>query len=320
MISVIIPVYNSVSYLNRCIQSVISQVYQDWECILVDDGSTDGSGLLCDQWGQKDLRLKVIHQENQGVSAARNHGINVSNGDFLIFIDSDDWVEPNYISELVNHRDGADMVVSGIVGEYSDGKKESVVPLQQGVIEISEKDADLFAHLNETSLLYGPVNKLYVAEIIKSNNIAFPEDYSYGEDLLFNFHYLEYAHKISMIPVATYHYMHGASVLSVKKRLNQFDNDYKLWTIRRDFFVKRGMFTRFAQRVLYTFLWGQIYNGIFLFRAIPNCKYSYLQRIFAIPEITQLKNFCDVFVCPSWIKIAILYRMPYIFYLYFKLF
>ena len=319
MISVIIPVYNTAPYLDRRVQSVTDQLYQNWECILVDDGSTDDSGFICDKWAACDSRIKVIHQANQGVSVARNHGIEVSKGEYITFIDSDDWVEPNYISELVNHRDGADWVVSGIVGEYSDGKKESVVPLRHGVIEISEKDADLFAHLNETSLLYGPVNKLYVAEIIRLNNITFPEDCSYGEDLLFNFHYLEYVRMISMIPIATYHYMRGASVLSVKKRLNQFDNDYKLWTVRRNFMVKRCLWTEEMKTVMYTYLWGQIYNGIFLFPEIRGANYSYLKKILSIPEIEELVQYKDLISCSAWIKNAILYRLTWLFYLYFKM-
>lgn len=320
MISIIIPVYNTAKYLDQCIQSVVEQDYTDWECILVNDGSTDDSGLICNNWAKDDDRIKVIHQENQGVSAARNHGVKESQGEYICFIDSDDWVESNYLLELFNHREAAELAVSGLVGEFPDGRTEKVVPLQWGTFEIGKGGTEFFAHLNKASLLYGPVNKLYVTDIVKSNNIRFPEDCAYGEDLIFNFQYLEYVNKISMIPLATYHYMHVASVLSVKKRLDQFENDYKLWKIRYDFFVKKGMFTHSAQVVLYTYLWGQIYNGIFLFKDIPNGRYEYLQRILEIPEIAQLKGFSDLFACPSWIKFAILHRLPYIFYLYFKLF
>ena len=101
MISIIIPVYNVSQYLNECIQSVVNQSYKDFECILIDDGSSDGSEIICDQWEQKDSRIKVIHQPNQGVSKARNRGIAEVQGEYITFIDSDDWIDSNYLNALL---------------------------------------------------------------------------------------------------------------------------------------------------------------------------------------------------------------------------
>ena len=110
MISVIIPVYNSVEYLDECVASVVKQSVKNWECILVDDGSSDGSERKCDEWAVKDNRIIVIHQKNAGVSIARNVGIDCSKGDYLYFLDSDDWCEPS----LFEHLADDDM----IFGEY----------------------------------------------------------------------------------------------------------------------------------------------------------------------------------------------------------
>lgn len=99
-ISVIVPVYNVAPYLERCLESVLSQTIPTWEMILIDDGSTDGSDLICDRYASKDRRIRVIHQTNSGLSAARNKGIAMARGDYLTFVDSDDWIHPAYLEKL----------------------------------------------------------------------------------------------------------------------------------------------------------------------------------------------------------------------------
>ena len=103
-ISIIVPVYNSEKYLGACIDSILSQYFRDFELILVDDGSRDSSPHICDDYTQKDSRVKVIHKENGGVSAARNDGLDIAKGEYVTFIDSDDWVERDYLSTLSNYR------------------------------------------------------------------------------------------------------------------------------------------------------------------------------------------------------------------------
>ena len=100
-VSIIVPVYNVEPYLRQCLDSILAQTFTDWECILVDDGSKDGSGAICDEYAEKDSRFRVVHQENKGSSAARNEGLSLSKGIYLSFIDSDDWVENNYLERLL---------------------------------------------------------------------------------------------------------------------------------------------------------------------------------------------------------------------------
>lgn len=318
MISVIIPVYNTAPYLDRCVQSVIDQVYPEWECILVDDGSTDESGGLCDKWSLRDSRIKVVHQTNQGVSVARNHGIEASLGEYIAFIDSDDWVEGNYLSGLVENVRGTDLVVSGIFREKQGESVDVICPPSSDVFELNPQGAHFFVLLNQYYLLYAPYNKLYKADVIKENNISFPIGCSYGEDLLFNFQYLEYVKSISMVSTPSYHYMEIFSVLSKKLRIDQFDNDYKQWVVRKDFFVQRGMFTEEARSVMYNFLWGIVYDGIFLFPKLKNPPNDYLKVILSIPEINDLQEFSNVFHCAFWIKKSIVYRLDFVFKLYFR--
>lgn len=116
MISVIVPVYNSSLHLERCIDSILNQSYGDFELLLINDGSTDDSGLICDKYSLQDKRVRTFHQTNKGVSAARNHGLCVSNGEWITFIDSDDYIKPDYFVNfnplLLNKYD---LVIQGII-------------------------------------------------------------------------------------------------------------------------------------------------------------------------------------------------------------
>lgn len=319
MISIIIPVYNVSNYIDQCLQSVLGQTFTDWECILVDDGSKDGSADICDVWANKDSRFKVIHQVNQGVSKARNNGMSEAKCDFICFIDSDDWVSENYLSHLIDSIGNAELAVSGLSAYRNDKLFEENLPPKQGVMKIGSEDADLFIKMNENSLLYGPVNKMFRTDIIKNNAIRFPENCSYAEDLTFCFSYLEHVNTIALCQKSDYHYNVRENTLSKSVRLDSFDNDYKPWCIRRDYMQSRSMWNDNAKRVMYRYLWGQVYNGLFLFPKIPNSKYGYLKHVLAIPEVEEMCQYGDLFECSKWIKIAIVKRWAWVFYLYFKI-
>ena len=117
-LSIIVPVYNVESYLSECIESVLNQIYPNYEMILIDDGSTDGSGVLCDELAAKDARIRVIHQENGGLSAARNTGIRNSTGDYILFLDSDDFLDPDATEELLSCQSSGVDVLMGLYRNY----------------------------------------------------------------------------------------------------------------------------------------------------------------------------------------------------------
>ena len=322
MISIIIPVYNTAPYLNPCIESVVHQTYTDWECILVDDGSTDNSGAICDEWCHKDSRIYVIHQENRGVSAARNLGLRIAKGIFIAFIDSDDWVEKDYLSSLHNAitKDDADLALCGMILDYANGAHEIYAPSVEDILELSSENTNKFVDLNEKYLLYGPVIKLYKRQIISNNNVLFDSNYSYGEDLLFNYEYLNHISKIFTISNSKYHYrIFSNDTLSKKIREDKFDIDYKQWQVLKSFYVSKDMWNDISKALLYKRLWGCIYDGIFLFPKIQNRSLSYLQKILSIPEIDELINYQNLLSCSSWIKQAILHRSAFVFYGYFSL-
>lgn len=317
MISVVVPVYNVSRYLDECLQSIADQFYSDWECILVDDGSKDDSGAICDRWVQKDARFRVIHQQNQGVSAARNNGIKASTGEYLCFIDSDDWVDPDYLKNLYDHIGAAEIAVSGLVQEYDDHNGAKTIPSMTKVFAMEPSSVLDFVDLNKKFLLYGPVQKLYCRDIITRYDIHFPVGCAYGEDLQFNYAYLEHVKKISQVAKFDYHYrIIGSGTLSSKLRPNQFGQDYEQWQLLRDFYVRHDMWLEPAKQLLYTRLWGTVYDGLFLYPKLTDVGISYLKKILSISEIEELRYY--PFECSNWIRWAILQKQAWLFYLFFK--
>lgn len=264
MISIIIPVYNVSQYLNECIKSVVNQSYKDFECILIDDGSSDGSEIICDQWTQHDNRIRVIHQPNQGVSKARNKGIAEAQGEYIAFIDSDDWIDSNYLNTLLRpiEESNVDLVVCGLQQHYSNETFKNY-SYKTGIIHIERQDTKAFTDINKKFLLFGPVIKLYKRTIIQTHNIHFPPEYTYGEDLLFNYNYLEYVKAIYIIDQCLYHYrIIGNGTLSSIKRINQFEIDYAQWNILKDFFYRKNLWNDYSTSYLYHRLWWCMYDTI----------------------------------------------------------
>lgn len=128
-ISIIVPVYKAEKYLNRCVDSILAQTFTDFELLLIDDGSPDKSGEICDEYARKDSRVRVIHKENGGVSSARQRGLDESIGEYTIHADPDDWVEPTMLEELYNkaNKEDADMVICDFFYEYKTGSVISIL-------------------------------------------------------------------------------------------------------------------------------------------------------------------------------------------------
>lgn len=203
-ISVIIPVYNCEKYLQDCLDSVINQSYKDLEIIIIDDGSTDNSGNICNQYAELDSRIHVIHQENKGVSASRNKGISQMSGELVSFIDADDTLDPDMYEFLASLMDeyNADITHCGyrhIVGE----EIRLVHDSRKVVIQNSTEALEC---LIGAKLFVGSLwNKLYKVELLK--DLTFDEDIKINEDILFNFQVFSRADKIVFADYTKYNYI-----------------------------------------------------------------------------------------------------------------
>lgn len=311
MISIIVPVYNVRPYLEQCVRSIIAQNYQDWECILVDDGSNDGSGELCDQLAIEDERLRVIHQKNQGVSAARNCGIDDSKGEYICFIDSDDWIGVDYLTHLLAgmNEEKTDMVVTGTIHE--DSKSTVHAPKESYRLKMEQQFTKAF--IDHVGLFYGPCSILYKSSIIKSNRIAFPKGLSFGEDTTFVFSYLRHVRDVVLAPFADYHYRILASgTLSYRFGEERTFQRYDLWKMRQTFYMDKGMWNKISQENMYRELWAIVYDGIF---STPSPSFFFIKQLLNIPEISYLKNWESLFNTSKTIKFGIEHRTYRLFYI-----
>lgn len=206
-ISIIVPVYNAVETLEKCVDSVLTQTFPNWELLLIDDGSMDGSVTLCEHYQQRDGRIVAMTQQHQGVSAARNLALSKARGRYVCFIDSDDFVDPDYLSCMYEHRE-ADMVICGYyVDTYKDGtciKQESHLP----------DDKNLTAGMNREVLLplfmSGMVNincnKLLRLDIIRNNDLNYKPQ-PVNEDYMFMLSYLHRAESVTTVLKPLYHWV-----------------------------------------------------------------------------------------------------------------
>ncbi len=209
-VSVIIPVYNVKAYLERCVNSVLHQTYKDLEIILVDDGSTDGSDELCDQIATKDQRIRVIHQENQGLSGARNTGIHEARGEYLVFIDSDDlWLLEDGLETVMCHNyETTDLICFKIVDIWKDGHQSISPDYNLEIISRQPNTRSLFSYLIKYQVLRLSACLVVVRrQILIDNEIFFPPRII-GEDFFWHMHLWQHVQNVSMVNVNLYGYWH----------------------------------------------------------------------------------------------------------------
>lgn len=206
MLSIVVPVYNVRAYLPQCLESLIGQTYRNLEIICVDDGSTDGSGAILDEYAAKDDRIKVIHQENAGVSAARNRGLDFAVGEYVTFVDGDDWIERDgYEKAMVGAMENVDIIHFGTCLD-SWGETEEAKKLQQWF------SCQLPDGIQPLPVLYGVMNsnvtnKLYRRALIEKYGIRFPEHVAYAEDLAFHYFFVSVAQRVYTLGDKIYHYV-----------------------------------------------------------------------------------------------------------------
>lgn len=206
VVSIIIPIYNAEKTLHNCIESILDLTYQHIELILVNDGSTDQSKDICDHYASLDQRIKVIHQQNAGPSSARNKGIEYATGDYLQFVDADDYVKPLMTETLVNAMtDKVHLVICGYQSIHFTALRK-YIPSITGIYP----KADFMQYIGmfyKDILLPSPCNKLYDTTLINHFQLRFSENVKVGEDLLFNLAYIKVCLKIHIIDRPLYNYI-----------------------------------------------------------------------------------------------------------------
>lgn len=203
LISIIIPVYNAKRSLNECLNSILKQTFDKWECILVDDGSNDGSAELCDNYASKDRRFRTIHKRNGGVSLARNVGIDSAKGEWITFVDSDDWLEGDFLSFPSMAQSDSDLLIIDCLLRKPDCniiEHYVVATYDRGQIQ------RIYHKLMFKQCMLGPWSKFFRRKVIVQNKIKFDQDIRWAEDRLFNLQFLSYCEKIQTVGNGYYVY------------------------------------------------------------------------------------------------------------------
>ena len=290
MVSIIVPIYNAEQYLRRCVDSILNQEYTDYELLLVNDGSTDASGDICEEYGDQDPRVIVIQKENTGVSDSRNRALDRARGKYLQFLDSDDWITPDATRLFVRAAEeyGCDMVISDfyrVVGERlspkGDIEEEGVLTREEFAAHMMENPADFY---------YGVLwNKLYRRDIVEEHKLRMDTDISWCEDFMFNLEYIRYAKVFYALHAPIYYYVKRKGSLAsqginisktVKMKLMMFEyynNFYKHVLDEEDYEKNRLQ--------VYHFLVDAAKDGFVFPASIPGNRRLGEERSSALQEV-----------------------------------
>lgn len=295
MVSIVVPIYNAENYLRRCVDSILNQEYTDFELLLVNDGSTDASGDICEEYGDRDPRVIVIQKENTGVSDSRNRALDRARGKYLQFLDSDDWITPDATRLFVRAAEeyGCDMVISDfyrVVGERlstkGDIEEEGVLTREEFAAHMMENPADFY---------YGVLwNKLYRRDIVEEHNLRMDTDINWCEDFMFNLEYIRYAKVFYALHAPIYYYVKRKGSLAsqginisktVKMKLNVFEyyNNFYKHVLEEEDYEKNRL-------QVYRFFIDAAGDGTVPPSILPGTKKLGDERVFVNTEILQAEG------------------------------
>ena len=246
-ISIIIPVYQTKKYIRKCIDSILQQTYCNIELLLIDDGSNDGSEIICAELSAKYSFIKTIHQANKGVGAARNRGIQEAIGDYILFVDSDDFIVPSTLEQLIKvvKQTNADIIFFDFVKLYEKLEIEVTTNIKEGLYNDKEEFVNVFVEMIKKNIANNIGTKLYKTQLIKNNNIYFNEKYNICEDILFCLDVTRKCKKIYYLKEKLYFYninISGSLMSSYKKNL--FNAEKELFIVLRDFMEENNQFVK----------------------------------------------------------------------------
>ena len=295
MVSIIVPIYNAEQYLRRCVDSILNQEYTDYELLLVNDGSTDASGDICEEYGDQDPRVIVIQKENTGVSDSRNRALDRARGKYLQFLDSDDWITPDATRLFVRAAEeyGCDMVISDfyrVVGERlspkGDIEEEGVLTREEFAAHMMENPADFY---------YGVMwNKLYRRDLVEKYHLGCTTELNWCEDFLFNLAYIRRAELFYALHAPIYYYVKRKGSLAsqginisktVKMKLNVFEyyNNFYKHVLEEEDYEKNRL-------QVYRFFIDAAGDGTVPPSILPGSKKLGDERVFVNTEILQAEG------------------------------
>ena len=285
--SVIVPVYNVEKYLDRCINSIISQKYNNFELILVDDGSPDNCPEICDNWAKKDSRIKVIHKENGGLSSARNAALDIAKGDYILFVDSDDYVESNYFDEIEKFAERNSLIVFTAIQKKPNGDKKREIKNLDNSYSIFEKTK----YLISSRIINTVWSKIFDRGLIEKYNMRFGEKFVPAEDFAFSMQYLLLCENVLVINNSIYVYDERNLNSLSRGRKKNLINIYPLVfdAVYND--IINSKFSKEEKDEL-LLIWDKLHVDSFGTCVMEEIKYNNLSKKGIINEIAVL---CDKF-------------------------
>ncbi len=305
-ISVIIPIYNTEEYLAKCIESVLNQDYDNLEVILVNDGSKDNSLKICEKYAEKDTRIVLIDKENTGVSDSRNHGLKIATGDYIAFVDSDDWIEPNMYSSMLESiiKTGADLCLSSYFVEDENGSVIYKLKNDKDILDYYDLVDSIIPRiigsdnigLSNNKISGFIVRVLFNRKILFENNVFFEKDLHYKEDEVFLIKTLFNCKKVALLDQPFYHYLKRktsavASYRPNKKEEESLAVDYIIEALEKygkDIDYKEKYKNNFDSRFFY-FQSGLVFN-----EAHPDSTKKLGEKLRSVKEICENKRFASL--------------------------
>lgn len=280
LISIIVPVYKVEKYLKRCLDSIINQTYTNLEIILVDDGSPDNSGKICDEYALKDNRITVIHKENGGVSSARNTGLNSSTGKWISFVDSDDWIDENYFSTMMrNINDDVDVIICS----YNRVVNEKYEQIRYFYKTKSLNNYEYLNNVLNPQSGFGFCHmKLYRKKVI--HEINFNENLKVGEDALFNLKISSNIKKAIFIPDTLYNYR-----INSESVVKKFDIEYVQKYLKAMQYTKEYIFNNYKDK----FVYQNYYNYVAFHLLLISVNYCFHKKN-KLNGRKELKKVCNI--------------------------
>lgn len=271
LLTVVVPVYNTAHYLEKCINSIIFQKYNKLDIILINDGSTDESGKLCDELSNKDDRIRVIHINNNGPGAARKLGVELAYGKLITFVDSDDWIEPDmYFCMMAAYAGNTpDMITSGLTIETKNNVIYEIDKIPPGLYEsedINDKIIPCMMYDMQTkqrAITPSMSNKIYKVELLKKVCADLDENIVLGDDAAITYIFITKASKIMILDRSWYHYVARFNSLTQNNNIESFEKIYKFYHYMRKKFLEFGIWSQMETQV-------KAYTKIFLFWAIKS--------------------------------------------------